>query len=481
MKQTLVLFVLAALVFAQDYTIAPAFPLLDFSSSPPVSDFIYVQSQDRWYATTLSGLILTFPNSPDATLSVAADLSATTWTKAGAEEQGFYSLVAHPTISGKLYFWKNYQQPGDLSATLYLALTTVTFNATGAPTTSEEVLLQLLAVEETVAGGGMAFGDDGFLYLGVGDLSAPENPTFIGTPIAQDPFSLFGKVLRLNVDVADTVAATAYSIPRSNPFSNGQKGAPEVFALGFRQPYKIAFAGRKLLVTDVGLAAWEEINVVEKGRNYGWPIWEGTNCLSEPCPKKFEQPFFEIPHTNPLNDNGFVCRAITGFANIEGRGPLSGVFFSDFFGSVYSLDLGSVRDSAHFRGKTVGTAPTPIAIESANGQLYVLSIFANAPFSGISSITFTPPGKPGKLPQVPPSGKPGKGDLAAPLTPDDFQIKAEHVVQAQTSSHPLRYVVVAASMFAVVAVVAVVVNRVRNSRRSEVAKLPIASGLQYTV
>jgi len=126
-------------------------------------------------------------------------------------------------------------------------------------------------------GGMIAFGPDGFLYAGFGDggsandLGPGHNPT---TGNGQDPNVVLGKMLRIDVQGRDA-ANGAYGIPRDNPFAQGG-GLPEIFALGLRNPWRFGFSGKKLIVGDVGQNKLEMIHLVEKGRNYGWRLREGT-------------------------------------------------------------------------------------------------------------------------------------------------------------------------------------------------------------
>ena len=124
-------------------------------------------------------------------------------------------------------------------------------------------------------GGALGFGPDGLLYLGLGDRQDP----------AQAPQldSLLGKILRL--DVRQATRARPYRIPAANPW-RGQAGArPEAYARGFRNPWRLAFDPRDgaLWVSDAGYQSREEVNRVQAGADYGWPLWEGDLCHGEPA------------------------------------------------------------------------------------------------------------------------------------------------------------------------------------------------------
>jgi len=172
-------------------------------------------------------------------------------------------------------------------------------------------------------GGHMAFGPDGYLYVGFGDGHIHTGMN------SQDTTNLLGSIIRLDVDGGDP-----YAIPPDNPFV-GRKGfRPEIYAYGFRNPWRFAFdaASGDLWVGDVGDAKFEEVNRVRAGGNYGWPVWEANNCQwRHRCKhESFEQPLVTYTH-----EEG---RAITGGVVYRGRAipALTGRYiFSDFASGVF--------------------------------------------------------------------------------------------------------------------------------------------------
>jgi glucose/arabinose dehydrogenase len=163
---------------------------------------------------------------------------------------------------------------------------------------SEHILLEIDKPGYNYEGGGLAFGPDGFLFIGVGD--SVHDPSSQAGEFAQDTYSLLGKILRIDVSTSNTDVNSAgtienYHIPPGNPFIHGG-GRSEVFAYGFRNPYRISFdtgqtkSDTRLFVGDVGQAMMEELDLVQAGGNYGWPILEGTTCFNS---KEWNRP---LPH-----------------------------------------------------------------------------------------------------------------------------------------------------------------------------------------
>ncbi|HHC08167.1 MAG TPA: glucose dehydrogenase [Actinobacteria bacterium] len=174
-------------------------------------------------------------------------------------------------------------------------------------------------------GGMIAFGPDGYLWVGMGDGGAADDRFRNG----QDQTTLLGAMLRIDVDPD---APEPYGIPPDNPWADGDGGAPEVFAIGLRNPWRWAFDGTTLWIADVGQGAVEEVHRLDDapnrpGVNFGWPIWEGDRCFEGPCddPEGFEFPVAVYTH-----DEG--CSIIGGYV-YRGRAlpELDGhYFYADF-------------------------------------------------------------------------------------------------------------------------------------------------------
>jgi hypothetical protein len=149
-------------------------------------------------------------------------------------------------------------------------------------------------------GGMLAFGPDGYLYIGVGDGGAGNDPP----NNAQSLDVLLGKILRIDVDHPDLAAGTPYSAPSGNPFASGG-GRAEIFAYGMRNPWRFSFdrvTGMQW-VADVGQGAREEVDMpIVAGGNYGWRVYEGSVCTNlDPTlcdPSRYRFPVFDYEHTD---------------------------------------------------------------------------------------------------------------------------------------------------------------------------------------
>jgi glucose/arabinose dehydrogenase len=204
------------------------------------------------------------------------------------DERGLLGLAFHPDFASNGHFYVSYSaplrpglSPDEWDHTTFISEFTV---SAGDPNLagpgSERVLLAMDKPGYNYEAGQLAFGLDGYLYIATGD--SVHDPATEAGKYAQDTSSLLGKILRLDVNgTAET--GQNYVIPADNPFVSGE-GRPEIFAYGFRNPYRFSFdtaeGSTRLFVADVGQATMEEVSLVESGGNYGWPIREGTTCFN---------------------------------------------------------------------------------------------------------------------------------------------------------------------------------------------------------
>lgn len=216
-------------------------------------------------------------------------------------EQGLLGLAFHPRYAENGYFFVNYT---DRRGDTVIARFRVSSDPHRADPASEVRLLQVAQPYANHNGGGLAFGPDGYLYIGLGDGGSAGDPKDNG----QNPNALLGKLLRLDVD-----RGNPYAIPADNPFAAGG-GAPEVWALGLRNPWRFAFDLRTgdLYIGDVGQNAWEEIDFLPAGApggaNFGWRYREGAHPYKgqPPAGLTLVEPVAEYPHDGACSVTGGV-------------------------------------------------------------------------------------------------------------------------------------------------------------------------------
>jgi glucose/arabinose dehydrogenase len=189
-------------------------------------------------------------------------------------EQGLLGLAFHPQYTTNRRFFLDYtRQPDGATVIAEYQASTTDPNVAG---TSETVLLVIPQPFANHNGGMIEFGPDGFLYIGMGDGGSGNDP---GNR-AQNINELLGKILRIDIDHPS--GSLPYSSPPDNPFFGATPGRDEIYAVGFRNPFRFSFdrLTGQLFAGDVGQAAREEVDIVTRGGNYGWRVFEGTLCTN---------------------------------------------------------------------------------------------------------------------------------------------------------------------------------------------------------
>ena len=290
-------------------------------------------------------------------------------------EEGLLSVAFHPLYATNHYFYVDYTRSNAAGDTVYTMIEryTVSADSNVADSSTHKLILQITQPQPVSSypnhkGGLVMFGPDGMLYIGMGDGGSGGDPQ----NRAQNLDSLLGKLLRIDVDGGDP-----YAIPAGNPFKNGG-GAPEIWALGLRNPWRFAFdrAAGLLYIADVGQGAWEEVDVQpasQGGLNYGWRIMEGAHCYNaSSCSSTgLVLPAVEYDHSNGQ------CAVIGGFVYRGTRFPaLAGQYF------YADLCAGWVRSFSYAGGAVTGQTSwnldlspgSPLSFgEDVRGELYLLT------------------------------------------------------------------------------------------------------------
>lgn len=281
-------------------------------------------------------------------------------------EQGFLGLAFHPDFENNGEFFVHYN---DENGDTVISRFRVEDDGLGDPD-SEEIMITLDQPESHFNGGMITFGPDGYLYIGMG-TGGGRDEDFAK---AQDPGSLFGKLLRIDVD-----SGNPYGMPPDNPFIGDEDARPEVWAIGLRNPWRFTFdrATGDIYIADAGQFNWEWVHFQPAdspgGENYGWPIFEGTHCFeADTCdpPPNYREPILEYPRGE------LGCVVIGGYVYRGSDYPdlQAAYLYSDFCSSrVWA----AWRDSSNeWQTAELGQLGALVSSfgEDEDGELYLLNI-----------------------------------------------------------------------------------------------------------
>jgi len=267
------------------YSVALAFPNLEFNQLAGI--FTPADGTNRLFVIEQIGVIQVFENSPTiATSTVFLDIRNKVLY---GGEQGLLGLAFHPNYESNGYFYVNYVADNP-RRTVIARYSVSPDNPNQALENSELVLLEVNQPFSNHNGGQLAFGPDGYLYIGLGDGGSAGDPLGNGQSLS----TLLGKILRIDVDSPSQ--ERNYGIPPDNPYAGNSLGyREEIYAYGLRNPWRFSFdvPNGRLWVGDVGQNQREEIDIIEKGKNYGWNIMEGSLPYSGGDQTGLELPVWE--------------------------------------------------------------------------------------------------------------------------------------------------------------------------------------------
>lgn len=342
-----------------------------FFAQVPGSDIHLVVEQRGnivWFNKNDSGAGGTFMRVPDPLTS--------------ANEEGLLGLAFDPDIESNGYFYLHYTQDIDSNVSCINELTRQRdscsvvarfqlaqnsageFITTQGNPNSKQVILMQRQPFSNHNGGMITFGPDGFLYIGLGDGGSGGDPD----GHSQNRENLLGNVLRIDV------RNLPYSIPQDNPFSNNSQGIKEeIWAYGIRNPWRFSFDSEtgQLWLADVGQNAWEEVDIIQGGGNYGWNFFEGNNAYQNAnrAPEGIIPPVIEYSHARGSSiTGGYVYRG-NNLPAWKGW-----YFYGDFAsGTVWAANVDTINDDNVDNREIMSTG---FGISSfgvdADNELYIL-------------------------------------------------------------------------------------------------------------
>jgi glucose/arabinose dehydrogenase len=318
------------------YTVKVAFSKLSFTR--PVDLQHANDNSNRLFVVEQSGIISVFKNDVSAS-SKSTFLDIRDKVEDNGNEEGLLGLAFHPQYKTNGYFYVNYTA-NNPDRTVISRFKASAYNPEIADPESEVVLLTFDQPYSNHNGGQVSFGPDGYLYIGVGDGGSGGDPKGHG----QNLKTLLGSILRIDVNKQEN--GKKYAIPADNPFAGNKSGyKEEIYAYGLRNPWRLSFdpVTKKLWTGDVGQNAYEEIDIIEKGGNYGWNIMEGKHCFepSRNCNQQgLKLPVWEYPRNEGVSiTGGFVYR---GPSLPEQKGKY---IYADYgSGKIWALDASNANN-----------------------------------------------------------------------------------------------------------------------------------------
>jgi glucose/arabinose dehydrogenase len=291
LKFPIVFLMLFTISASAQFNFEVAFPNLTFSSALDLQNA--GDGTNRLFAVERNGIIKVFANQPDVS-STKIFLNITDRVTAGGET-GLLGLAFHPDYETNGYFYVNYTAPSPLR-TVISRFQVSSSNPDSADKGSELILLEYNQPFSNHNGGCVAFGPDGNLYISSGDGGSGGDPQ----NNAQNITNLLGKIIR--IDVVNPQVPLNYGIPADNPFvdSTNVSIRKEIYAWGLRNTWRFSFdpVTGWLWAGDVGQGEWEEIDIIQNGKNYGWRCYEGNHAYDlSGCNGIYEFPIWEYSHS----------------------------------------------------------------------------------------------------------------------------------------------------------------------------------------
>jgi uncharacterized repeat protein (TIGR03806 family) len=357
-----------------------AFPALTFTQ--PIALLQEPGNNARWYVVEKTGAVRVFDNTANASttrefINVAGRLNSSPGS--AGDERGLLGMAFHPDFPTDPRVYLYYTGTEGTQLVDRVSQFRLASNGTQLDPVTELVLFNVNDPATNHNGGNIAFGPDGFLYIGIGDGGSGNDP-FGAIGNGQNLQVLLGKMLR--IDIAAASSTTTYTIPPNNPFAGnarcnvtgaGSQNCPEIYAYGFRNPWRWSFdrgGTNQLWLNDVGQGAIEEVDLVVRGGNYGWRCLEGTQstglaCGPNPAPIA---PVAQYGRSQGFSTTGgFVYRG-SAIPQLNGR-----YVFGDYGGRLFHIALDTTPTANLTNGQTTSLSIVSFGQDQA-GELYIVHL-----------------------------------------------------------------------------------------------------------
>ncbi len=363
-----------------------AFPNLESQITKLFENMVYLthpnDGSKRLFLVLKTGKIFVFQNDKN-TNNYELFLDISKQTNSMGYEEGLLGLAFDPDyqINRQFYVYYSVLNPRRTIISMFL---TEKNNSNKVVPNSEKIILEITQPFANHNGGTIVFGPDKYLYIGLGDGGSRGDPLENG----QNPKTLLGSILRIKPENHSSI--NKYTIPNDNPFINNQEIKDEIWAYGLRNPWRFSFDSLSgdLWLGDVGQNDYEEINLVKKGKNYGWNIMEGMHCYERSLnliekakgikanKNSCEKTNLELPIIQYSTRQDSNCSVIGGYVYRGNKLPsLQGSYiYGDYCsGKIWALD--------YYKNKLPTTkllVNTSLKIssfgEDADGEIYILSL-----------------------------------------------------------------------------------------------------------
>ena len=341
----------------------PAFPGIEFDRMVLLTHA--GDGTGRLFLVLQPGRIVVFENDPGVELTQTF-LDIRDQVSDAGNEEGLLGLAFDPAYSENGYFYVYYSASRPRRSVVSRFSVSPGDPNRGDPG-SEVVFLEVEQPYSNHNGGHLAFGPDGMLYVGLGDGGAAGDPQGNG----QDPSTLLGSILRIDVSRLDDMGA--YAVPGDNPFAgSGGTARGEIWAYGLRNPWRFSFDRETgtLWAADVGQNLYEEIDIIRPGLNYGWNVMEGSHCFRQ---TRCDAEGLEMPVAEYGRGGG--C-SVTGGHVYRGR-RMPSLYGAYLYGDFCSGKIWALRHDGAAVTEQMEIADTGLSISSFGedpfGEVYVLT------------------------------------------------------------------------------------------------------------